>query len=383
MNAEPAAPSMVPAGETGVRLALVLGGGAARGLAHIGVLEVLEREGIRPDCIVGSSMGGLVGALSARGLRARDIAEVARGFCFPRWFTLGRVLEWDSIFGPALPVLAGISFESLGTPLIVAAVDLEAGAQVLLRDGLVLPAIRATCAVPGVLSPVDLGGRWLVDGGLVNVLPVDVAWMVEPNMVVAVKASAPRARRLPQLRSRLSSWLSRLGRTVPNPATAKIAFEVLVRAAEIVLARQTELALAMTGPEVLIEPELGDIGMRDFDRLDDAIEAGRRAAERALPELGRRLTAPRPLQLRNEVIVTLRLDPVCAMVISPGRARARVEHAGVTYYFCSANCCEHFERDPERYLHGQISARRAVVQPPSGGHWSGGKHSDRSTQRGR
>ena len=238
----------------------------------------------------------------------------------------------------------------LDSPLVVTAVDLEAGSQVLLHEGPVLPAVRATCAVPGVLPAVKLGGQWLVDGGLVNVLPVDVAWMAEPDVVVAVNVGAPRARRMPQLDWRTTTLFSRLGSLIPNPATAKVSFEVLVRAAEIALARQTALATAMTGPEVLLEPELKDIGLRDFDRLEDAITAGRRAAEEALPILLRLLETPSRLGPRSDLVLTLRFDPVCGMVISPGRARASVSHAGSTYYFCSANCRDSFERDPGRYL---------------------------------
>lgn len=339
-----------PQGAVRTRLALTLGGGAARGLAHIGVLEVLEREGIRPDCIVGSSMGALVGALSATGMKAREIVEVARGFGFPRWFIPGGLLRWDFIFRSAVPVLSKLAFEELATPLLVTAVDLEAGTQVILRAGPLLPAIRATCAVPGVLPPVRLGGRWLVDGGLVNILPVDVAWMMEPQVVIAVKVGALRARRMPQLSWRFTSLLSLLGQVIPNPGTAKVAFEVLVRAAEIVLDRQTALAAAMTSPEVLIEPELGDIGLRDFDRLDDAIKVGRRAAEKILPELHRLIEAPHAPRARGELAPDLRFDPVCAMVISPRRARGSMRHGGTLYYFCSENCRDGFERDPDHYL---------------------------------
>jgi NTE family protein len=227
------------------RLALALGGGAARGLAHIGVLGVLEREGIRPSCIAGSSMGGLIGALSAAGLAAREIIEIARGFRFPQWFLPGGILRWDFLFPTVAPILSG-TFDQLRTPLVVTAVDLETGSQVVLHSGPVLPAVRATCT--GVLPPVKLGGQWLVDGGLVNNLPVDVAWMSDPDVVVAVKVGAPRARRIPELNWRLTTLLSGLGGFIPNPATAKVSFEVLVRAAEIVLDRQTALAAAMTGP---------------------------------------------------------------------------------------------------------------------------------------
>lgn len=344
------APARRPAGRLGARLALALGGGAARGLAHIGVLEVLEREGIRPDCLVGSSMGGLIAALSAAGLRAREIADLARGFRFPRWFILGSFVDWDTVFAPAVSVLGGQSFEALDLPLFVTAVDLEAGTQVILHSGRVLPALRATCAVPGVLPPVRLEHRWLVDGGLANVLPIDVAWMVEPDVVVAVKVGAARAREMPELDRWPATLLGWLGTIVPNPGTAKLAFEVLSRAAEIALDRQTSLAAAMTGPELLIEPELGDVGLRDFDRLDDAVRAGRLATEAVLPELRRLLEAPPRAQVRSELLLTLRFDPVCAMAISPGRARATADHEGTTYYFCSPNCRDCFEQQPTLYL---------------------------------
>ncbi len=333
----------------GVRLALALGGGAARGLAHIGVLEVLERERIRPDCIVGSSMGGLIGALSASGLCAAELRQIARGFRFPRRFVPGGMLRWDSLFGSAAPALSG-TFDRLATPLAITAVDLEAGTQVILHEGPLLPAVQATCSVPGVLPPIKLGGRWLADGGLVNVLPVDVAWMADPDIVIAVKVGAPRERPIPQLNWRVTALLSRFGEVVPNPATAKVTLEVLVRAAEILLDRQTALASAMTGPEVLIEPELGDLGLRDFHRLEEAEAAGRTAAETILPEVLRLLESPPAVPAAAERELSLRFDPVCGMVISPTRARASLSHGGRNYYFCSPNCRDCFERDPDDYL---------------------------------
>jgi len=335
------------------RVALALGGGAARGLAHIGVLDVLEREGIRVDFIAGSSMGGLIGGLRATGLAPRDVAAIARGFRFPRRFLPGGVLGWSSLFASSIPALSG-TFEELEIPLAVTAVDLEAGAQVVIHTGLLLPAVQATCTVPGVLSPVRLGGRWLVDGGIMNVLPVDVAWMSAPHVVVAVKVGAARERRMPQLDWRVTSLLSRLGGIFPNPATAKVTFEILVRAAEIMLDRQTALAAAMTAPELLIEPELGDMGLRDFHRLDEAVAAGKRAAEAALPELARLLESPPAAPVGIERVLSLRFDPVCAMVIHPGRARATATRGGQTYYFCSENCRECFERDPDAYLAGAL-----------------------------
>jgi len=337
------------------RVALALGGGAARGLAHIGVLEVLEREGIEPDFIAGTSMGGLIGALRASGWASGDVAEIARSFRFPRWFLPGGVLGWDSLFASSVSRLSG-TFEQLKIPLAVTAVDLEAGAQVVLHTGPLLPAVQATCTVPGILPPVALGGRWLVDGGIVNVLPVDVAWMSNPGIVVAVNVGAARERRVPQLDWRITSLLSRLGGMIPNPATAKVTLELLVRAVEIMLERQTTLAVAMTAPELLIEPQLGDMGLRDFHELEGAVAAGRRAAEAALPALVSLLESAPEMPATGERVLSLRFDPVCAMVTSPARARATVTRGEQTYYFCSENCRDCFERDPDAYLGGGLLA---------------------------
>jgi len=336
------------AGPDRPRLALALGGGAARGLAHIGVLDVLEREGIHPDCIAGSSMGGLIGALAASGCGPRELHEIARHFHFPKSFIPGGLLSWDSIFPSAVEHLT-LDFEDLELPFAVTAVDLEGGAQVVLRRGPLLPAVRATCSIPGVSPPIELGQQWLVDGGLLNVLPVDVAWMLDADIVVAVQVAAPRARRIPELRWRTTKWLSRFGRLLPNPATAKVSFELLLRTAEIMLTRQMELAAAMTDPEFLIEPLLEDVGLRDFHRLDEAIEAGRRAARPLIPDLTRRLAEPTVRGRRSRARIVA-VDPVCSMIVNPTRARACRQLHESSFYFCSPNCADCFERDPERYL---------------------------------
>ena len=194
-----------------------------------------------------------------------------------------------------------------------------------------------------------------------NVLPVDVTWMADPDLVIAVRVGGPRARRMPQLAWRTTGMLYRLGRFVPNPATAKISFEMLARAAEIILERQTALSAAMTDPEVLIEPELGDMGLRDFHRLEDAVAAGRRAADAALPALERLLAFPRRQSTKTPDPLSRHVDPVCAMVIHPMRARARATHEATLYYFCSVNCRDRFLRSPARYLG---STKLAFGPPP-------------------
>jgi NTE family protein len=337
-------------------VALALGGGGARGLAHLGVLEVLEAEGIRPTFLAGTSIGGLVGALWASAIPAVKIIAIARGFRFPHRFVPGRVLVWEEIFPTAVPVLAGRTFEDLDTPLAVSAVDLQAGEEVVLHGGPLLPAIRATCAVPGVLPPERLEGRCLVDGGVMNVLPVDLAWSWEADTVIAVNIVAS-PRQPMQLESRYARIATALGRIVPNPMTAHLAYEIAMRAVEVALDRQRALAIAMTGPEVLIDVDLGDVSLGDFHRLDEVVEMGRRATRAALPRLRTALTEPSCMSAHADGRFTLHIDPVCRMAISPGRARAQCERGGVTYYFCSVNCRDSFERHGDRY---------GVMQPACG-----------------
>lgn len=333
----------------GFSIALVLGGGAARGLAHVGVLEVLEAEGIRPTFFAGTSIGGLVAALAARRVSADRIFELARGFRFPRRFILGRMLGWDEIFPTAVPLLEGLTFDDLDFPLAVSAVDLQQGEEVVLHSGPLLPAVRATCAVPGVMLPEYFGGRFFIDGGVMNMLPVDLAWSWEPDVVIAVNVlSSPQ--RMASLDSGYSKAAMRLGRLFPNPATAHLAFDIAMRAFEVALDRQRALAIAMTGPEVLIDLDLGDVSFRDFHRLDDIVDIGRRAARCALPRLRAALSSPREVAAKSPSDLALHIDPVCRMAVSPARARARVDRDGITYYFCSVNCCECFERHGERYL---------------------------------
>jgi NTE family protein len=324
------------------RIALVLGGGAARALAHVGVLEVLEREGVTPAFAVGSSMGGLVAALWATGLGSAAIREIARGFRFPAWFVPGGVVAWDRVFRTAVPALARGTFADLPRRLAVVATDIDSGRRVVLRDGPVFPAVRATCAVPAVLPPVAIGGRWLVDGGLVSLLPVDVAAVAAPDVVVAVNIRAARERPVPVLRNALAAAGWAVGRLLPNPATARLSFELAVRATEIALDRQVALASAMVAPDVLVEVDVGTIGVRDFHRLDDATDAGRRAMQSSLGALREALS--RPVAARTSRVPSLAVDPVCDMVVDAGRAPEIVGPDGRRYHFCSSGCRETFLR---------------------------------------
>lgn len=339
---------MVGPAHSSSAIALALGGGGARGLAHLGVLQVLEAEGLQPMLLAGTSIGGLLAALSACGIAATDIVEIARGFRFPRYFIPGRILGWHQIFPTAVPLLENRDFGNLTTPLLISAVDLQRGEEVVLHAGPILPAVRATCAVPGVLAPERIGARQLVDGAVMNVLPVDVAWTCEPDAVVAVNVRSLSTRPT-GMDSRYARLATRLGRVVPNPLTARRAFETAMRAVEVSLDRQTALACAMTGPEILIDVNIVDVSLRDFRSVDRVVAAGREAAQRALPRLVAVFRAALCHEARPVYEWAAHLDPVCGMVVSRRRAHGRVTRDGVEYFFCSTSCRDNFERDPYRY----------------------------------
>lgn len=344
-------------------IAIALGGGGARGLAHLGVLEVLDDQGIRPAFLSGTSMGGLIAALRATGTDPDDITATARRFKLPSRFLPGRLLVWDTIFASAVPRLEGRTFEDLTTPLVVSAVDLMTGEEVALCSGSLLPAVRATCAVPGVFPPEKVGARCLVDGGVTNMLPVDLAWACDPDIVVAVNivASPPSTLRLDSAYCRAAT---RLGKVVANPLTALFSYEVAMRAAEIALDRQRAMAVAMTGPEVLIDVDLSHVAIDDFQRFDEIVEAGRNATRRALPGIQAALSAPADGGERATADATLHIDPVCRMTVSSARARATGEREGKTFYFCSTSCRDIFARHGDRYV-GATALRPPIVRGKS------------------
>lgn len=338
-------------------VALALGGGGARGLAHIGVLDVLRAEGLRPDFLAGTSMGGLVGALAAACSGPHEIYEVARGFRFPGRFWPGRLWDWNRLFPSAVELLRDTAFDQLATPLVVSAVDLLTGDEIALHSGPVLPAIRATCAVPGVFPPEHIGAHCLVDGGVTNMLPVDLAWACDPDLVIAVNIVASPTPKL-RVGSRFEHVATALGRLLPNPWTASLAYEVALRSVEIALDRQRAMAVAMTGPEVLIDVDLSNVSIADFHRIDHIVEAGREATRRALPQVRAALaSAPEPTAA-GRAAASLHIDPVCRMTVSAYRARAVVERDGSKFYFCSHACRDTF------LLHGGRYSTLSTRRPP-------------------
>ena len=247
------------------RIGLVLSGGGALGAAHIGVLEVLEGAGIRPSCVTGVSAGSAVGVAYCAGIGVAQIRDVALNL---QWSKLGRVVRPHRGFfdGSRLEeYLIGLigdrTFDELEIPFSAAATDILRDELVILHQGRVAPAVRASCAFPGVFTPVESEGRLLVDGGLINNLPVSAARGLGAEYVIAVDLSAPLVGRRKPPSNLMDMWFMSLATLIRNTN------------------REAELA------DVVICPEVGEFNWVELGQAPELLERGRRAAEQALPRI--------------------------------------------------------------------------------------------------
>jgi len=273
------------------KVGLALSGGGARGLAHIGVLKVLEREGVPVDLLAGTSMGGVVAGAYAAGVSPAFMEQEAVRMASPR-----RLL---SLADPALPLrglfqgqkvidylkqyLGDCTFDSLERPLSLIAVDLETSEAVVLNQGCVTDAVRATIALPGLFKPVQRDGRLLVDGGILDNLPADVARQMGAEIVIAVDVIGNN-RTFSALNKTLSGH-----RYVPRGLANT--FDVMLRSLDVMMKEINERRLVEAAPEVIIRPDVPpDVSViLGFTQAADTIALGERAAAEALPEIRRAL----------------------------------------------------------------------------------------------
>jgi NTE family protein len=265
-----------------IEVGLVLGGGGARGYAHVGVLRAIEKRNIAVRAVAGCSMGGVVGALYCAGLSSDAIHKIFREVDFLD--ILDRSRMGGLIGGKAitrhLEKHLPATFEELDIPLAVTSVDVQRGRLVVLNRGELLPALRATSALPGIFAAVQHQDRVLIDGGLLNNLPVDVIRVMTLAPVVAVDTAAPADRELVFADER-SLWDK--VRAPVLRGKRPLIFEMLLKAIDIPQAPLTSMRLSLNPPEVLIRPALDpDLKIEDYNRIDEAIDAGFEAAEMKL-----------------------------------------------------------------------------------------------------
>ncbi len=264
------------------KIGLVLGSGGARGYAHIGVLRALEARGFEVAAIAGCSIGGIIGALHAAGYSSQRIHEMWEGLDPLKLIdrsTMGGLIGGRGITRHLEQYLPR-TFEELKIPVAVTSVDVQRGKLVVLRSGDLPRALRATSALAGLFAPELHEGRVLVDGGILNGLPVDVIRTLTRAPVVAVDTAPPADREIAFSDDR-TTW-----EKVRHPIRGRpLVFEMLMKAIEIPQAPLTSIRLSLNPPEVLIRPALDpDLKLEDYKRLDEAVEAGFVAADAKLAE---------------------------------------------------------------------------------------------------
>lgn len=274
------------------KIGLVLGGGGARGLAHIGVLKVFEREGIAIDVLAGTSMGGLIGALYAAGMPPQEIEAEAlrRGTAkeiirlLDLNISLRGLLKGTRILNQLADTLGpDLTFQDLKIPLAVMAVDLRTGREVMLAEGKVVDAIRATISVPGIFQPVELEPYLLVDGGTLDNVPVEAARKLGAEKVIAVDV-------LPNFRQNHPGQPPVIA-PIKTPRTP-LPWQGLWHVEMIMISAITSYTLQLQAPEIVLRPELPtdmDV-LIGFDRPQVAIAAGEKAAEEALAQIEKIIT---------------------------------------------------------------------------------------------
>ncbi len=296
------------------RIGLALGSGSARGWAHIGVIGALAEQGVEADVVCGTSIGALVGAAYVTD-RIDALEGWARGM---NWREMTRLLDLKIANGGLIEGRRLVRFlrklqddcpiESLEKPFAAVAADIATGHEIWLREGSLIDAVRASMALPGIFSPVLREGQRLVDGGLVNPVPIAPCRALGADVIIAVNLNGGLVgrrveRRVKSRRPRTprSEILERIAKEIPAGlrSGAKLIapkllggsrgqpgyFDIIFGSINIMQDRITQSRMAGDPPDVLVTPRLRQIGLLEFNRADEAIDEGRAAVEQVLPAL--------------------------------------------------------------------------------------------------
>jgi NTE family protein len=286
------------------RIGLALGSGSARGWAHIGVIRELEKAGIRPSVVCGTSIGALVGAAYAAGEFDRfeqwaSGIRIADVVAFMDVGSTSGLLKGERLVAFLRNNFVDRPIEQLPMPFGAVATALHTGAEVWLREGSTVDAVRASIALPGLLAPVPRDGLVLVDGGLVNPVPVSLARAMGAEIVIAVDLGTDILGRHLQTPAgetpagEVGDWLrklqSNLGALLPArpPAESRLPslFEVMATSINIMQVRIARSRMAGEPADLVVAPRLAHLGLLDFQRAEEAIEEGRRAVQRVVHNL--------------------------------------------------------------------------------------------------
>lgn len=267
----PTKETVAPTRARPVKVALVLGAGASRGFAHIGVLKVLEANGVPINMVVGTSAGSFVGSLYAYGFNAYQLQKIAidiqKSDIVDLTIPDNGFIKGEQLEGYVNRMVNNTPIEKLRIPFYAVATNIQAGQEVVFGQGNTGAAVRASCSIPGVFRPAIITGQMYVDGGVVSPVAVEAAKRMGADMVIAVDISSDLDKTQP------GSTIGTILQSV-NIMYSKIAYNQLLKA------------------DVVIRPKVGSIGSADFDKRHEAILEGEKAATEMLPHIKELLGRP-------------------------------------------------------------------------------------------
>ncbi len=273
------------------KIGLALGGGGARGCAHIGVIKALQEAGISIDCVAGTSIGSFIGGVFAAG----DFEKLERILLETKWKDVVKH------FDPVIPkkgffegkkfvklisqIIPNPNFKDSRIPYAAIATDLLSGEEVVIKSGNIVKAIRASVAIPVIVTPAKIGNRHLIDGGVVNPLPVDVVQKMGADIIIAVdlnrkfvtekkKAKSQKSKKIP-LQGKIANWIT------PYPNI----IDVVENSIFLMQDQLTQKNLLNHKPDFLIQPNLGSAGVFDFHKAKRMIDEGYQQTQKIIPKL--------------------------------------------------------------------------------------------------
>ncbi len=292
-----------------MKIGLALGAGAARGWAHIGIIKALNKLGVRIDVVAGCSIGAYVGSAFASG-KLNELDEWACSLTEWQVFSLlgigfrrGGLASGQKVFEKHKEEFCAKNFEDMALPFAAVATDLYSGKEVVFNSGEIQDAIQASCAIPALFAPIEHDGRWLVDGAVVNPVPVNQCRQLGADFVIAVNLSADFR---PQLIEKfeyeheenqkktdkfldkasggfMKQWFSPDPK--PNKKQAPGIMSVMSSSLEILQARVTRSRLAGDPPDLIIEPQLRDVGLLEFHRAEELSLRGHQSVDRIAQQI--------------------------------------------------------------------------------------------------
>jgi len=263
------------------KIGLVLGGGSAKGLAHIGVLKVLEEHNIKIDMISGASIGALIGALYLSGYSPKELEEMIKNLNFKKLIDIGvprsGLIKGDKMESYLRELLDEKKFSDLSAPLYITAVDIVNYSEVVFSKGDLAKAIRASVSVPGIFRPAKNNGKILVDGGVLDNLPIEILKDAGADVIIAVNLSGNEKR---EIVYDVADKKKSEGKS-PN------IMSILADSYRLMDREHTRLYLEKSGADLMLHPDLRKVGFADFSKVSEGIKAGEIEAKKKIGKIKR------------------------------------------------------------------------------------------------